>query len=311
MIQGHPDAVRPGPLSDAASTDSGDVRDNRTTELITGRIVCDRRLTASTMAPNGNVMIGRQSVLTPLALVAVCLCLSRQETQAQDPVYHAGDHFGRLAFAPEGDRLADGSPAGSIRIWDLKTRDIVSTLNLSERRVPKYVVWSPDGKQIAVAGFGMPTEIIDVASGQREARLQKTRKLQPGNVNGLSWHPDGDSLFVSFPRTVVHWKPAQSNIPDAVVETSKKFFGWHGMLNAPGNRFALVDEHGRFRLWDVETRMLLIERDYKPCCQVYVAWPPDDSIVAISSGARVNLLDPQSGEVLRRISSPDDSSMIA
>jgi DNA-binding SARP family transcriptional activator/WD40 repeat protein len=98
-----------------------------------------------------------------------------------------------LAFG-EGDLLAAAQVGGAVRIWDLGRRELLR----APLRLPRAVhglAFSPDGSQLAVP-FGAfsdhgpnGVEILDVASGERVARL-----APDGEVRSVAFSPDGGLL---------------------------------------------------------------------------------------------------------------------
>ncbi|MCE3246297.1 MAG: transcriptional activator domain [Geminicoccaceae bacterium] len=100
---------------------------------------------------------------------------------------------GALAFG-QGDLLAAAEVGGAVRIWDVGRRELLR----SPLRLPASVyglAFSPDGSQLAIP-FGADAdegpngvEILDVASGERVARLSPD-----GEVRSVAFSPDGGLL---------------------------------------------------------------------------------------------------------------------
>ncbi len=98
-----------------------------------------------------------------------------------------------LAFG-QGDLLAAAEVGGAVRIWDVGRRELLRP----PLRLPPSVyalAFSPDGSQLAVP-FGADSdkgpngvEILDVASGERVARLSPG-----GEVGSVAFSPDGSLL---------------------------------------------------------------------------------------------------------------------
>ena len=90
--------------------------------------------------------------LATLLLVAVGL----RADEPRRSTRHASDHYGSVAFSPDGQRLAVGSRKGKIHIWDLQNRRVTRVLRQSENRVVEHLAWRPDGGRLAVCRFGSP-----------------------------------------------------------------------------------------------------------------------------------------------------------
>jgi WD40 repeat protein len=98
-----------------------------------------------------------------------------------------------LAFG-RGDHLAAAEVGGPVRIWDLGGRELLR----APLRLPPSVLglaFSPDGSQLAIP-FGALSnegpngvEILDVASGERVARLSTD-----GEIGSVAFSPDGSLL---------------------------------------------------------------------------------------------------------------------
>ena len=64
----------------------------------------------------------------------------------------SGDGGVPLAFSPDGKRLAVGGAEGSVRLWDVTTRQAVADLKGSQGRVTA-LAFSADGKLLASGGL--------------------------------------------------------------------------------------------------------------------------------------------------------------
>jgi WD40 repeat protein/mono/diheme cytochrome c family protein len=74
----------------------------------------------------------------------------------------------RIAYAPDGKRLASAASDGIVKIWDTDRWTEVRTLE----RQPDWaqgLAWSPDGARLAIGRFDGSVAIYDVRSGRRVA----------------------------------------------------------------------------------------------------------------------------------------------
>lgn len=107
-----------------------------------------------------------------------------------------------LDFSPDGSILASGGKDGTIRLWDVATAKLRSSIAAGND--VRALSFSPDGRKIA-AGGGQRLAVWDAASGSAVA---VARDFQ-GQVNAVVFSPDG-SLFYTADRdgTVRLWDAA-------------------------------------------------------------------------------------------------------
>lgn len=112
-----------------------------------------------------------------------------------------------VQFAPTGERIATISESGRLQIWDVASRELVSSIEtkqLGDLPGRWQLAWSPDGKNIATAALGR-IDLWNVADGMFTARLWQGPKndwavLEPGKPAGkLFRHETGGLLWERFP----------------------------------------------------------------------------------------------------------------
>jgi WD40 repeat protein/serine/threonine protein kinase len=103
-----------------------------------------------------------------------------------------------VAFSPDGASLAaaiqNGGPGtGMVRVWDVKTGRLLRAVPDPKQgpgAMPVAVVFSPDGKLLASAGFDRAVHLWELATG-KEVRVLPGHEL---SVTGLSFSRDGKQL---------------------------------------------------------------------------------------------------------------------
>lgn len=124
------------------------------------------------------------------------LCLSAFEPEAllPDKPYALRGHTDAIiaiAFSPDGSQLASASRDKTIKLWNLKTGEVVRSIAGAEQQLSS-VAWSRDGKRLASGDVGLQVRLLDPASG---AVLQTL--AHPDAVGEVALNADGSLLAVA------------------------------------------------------------------------------------------------------------------
>lgn len=273
-------------------------------------------------------------ILRALITIAITLSAAVVAAFAQaPPTPHAvvqmkatlGGHTKRileLSFSPDGEMVATGSEDGTVRIWNTHTGALTATLICA----PKYrwglnIVWSPDGRAIAIDGNG----------GDERPQIWDTRtwklkaNLYTHDTSRIIWSPDSKLLLTTrFEDRVVKVWDAETGSQLAALEQvapcPKKSFWKYGANNLicdHNNVLAYFDAAGQnvitassdhpAKLWDARTGKLkttlpltgeeLSEKFY----QGDIVMSPDHRLVARYVHDEVALLDAATGDVKREL----------
>jgi WD40 repeat protein len=114
---------------------------------------------------------------------------------------------GHVAFSPDGKRLAAGSWAGWLKVWDVSPGQQATTL-LWEQNLGTPVgalCFSPDSKTLASGSYGGTVMLWDADSGQ----LLSSFKGHTDDIPCLGFFPDGKTLATgSLDTTIRLWDVA-------------------------------------------------------------------------------------------------------
>jgi tetratricopeptide (TPR) repeat protein len=98
-------------------------------------------------------------------------------------------YWDSVAWSPDGTRLALGSSAGTLRIWNAATGEMLHTLEGHTFAV-NDVAWNPSGTRLVSASNDNTLRIWDAATGENRHILEG----HTGGVNAIAWHPSGTRL---------------------------------------------------------------------------------------------------------------------
>jgi WD40 repeat protein/tRNA A-37 threonylcarbamoyl transferase component Bud32 len=149
----------------------------------------------------------------------------------------------RLAFSPDGRKMAAGRPDHVISIYDLGACREVKRLE----RVPDLVriAFNPLGRLLAISGMvNRLVEVRDVDSGGIVARLPHPRR-----VCGLAWSGDGTTLAAGCDDRRIHLWDVATYRPRAILEGHDGpvvFVDFH----PSGDLLVSASWDGTSRLWD-------------------------------------------------------------
>jgi WD40 repeat protein len=106
-----------------------------------------------------------------------------------------------VAISPDGQELASGSVDKTVKIWDLRTGELLLTLSGHTSEVWAIAI-SPDGKTLASGSGDRTIKLWDMATGE----LRYTLSGHSGPVSALAFSPDGQKLASgSYDNAIKLW----------------------------------------------------------------------------------------------------------
>jgi WD40 repeat protein len=187
----------------------------------------------------------------------------------------------RLAYAPDGSRLALAGSSGWVGVRDTATGKELFGCRLHDGMVAS-VAFSPDGRVLATAGWDHLVKVCDSATGE----VQHTFHGHTKEVQGVAFHPGGRHLAsVGRDRKVKLWD----------LETGREVRNYRGhqdfvfgvAFSPDGTRVATAGADGSVKIWDADTGQLLISPTGQENSVLSVAFSPDGRYLASAGGDRV------------------------
>jgi WD40 repeat protein len=183
---------------------------------------------------------------------------------------HTGEVW-RVAFSPDGKRLASASQDGSVRVWNAETGHRLRSLEGNTGGV-WGVAFSPDGRRVAFAS-GDPTHRhsghsflspLAPGRGNQTVRIwdadtgEETLCLQgnTGSVFDVAFSPDGRRLAAACTdRTVRVWDTATGQKVHSLQHRS-----WVAsvIFSPDGRRLASGSKDGTVKVWEARTGQELL-----------------------------------------------------
>lgn len=182
----------------------------------------------------------------------------------------------RIAWSPDGKRLAAGRDDGRVRVWDIGTGATIYTSPKYTEQI-RSLAWSLDENILALVGVDFAA-LLDADTGDILHLLEQT-----GAFSSAAWAPDGERLVFGYTDGTVR-------IGDISSGSSLITLAGHtGPVNSVtwspnGKWLASASNDSTVRIWNADTgEMLRVLKKHTGKVSA-VAWSHDSSSLA-SAGA--------------------------
>ena len=227
---------------------------------------------------------------------------------------HKDDLVSSVSFSSSGLVLASGSNDGYINIWDVRTGELLQTLEGHKDNVHS-VAFAPDSDMLASASWDSTVKIWDARRGD----LLNTLEGHLGAVHSVAFAPDGATLASGgMFNTIKIWGVRNGKLK-RVLKGRNDYFLWDRLLHklgflspygahsvslAPDGNTLVAGGYNSYsaEIWDVNSGKLLQELDAHTSYLQTVIFAPNGKILASgSSDNTIKIWDASSGELLQTL----------
>ena len=182
-----------------------------------------------------------------------------------------------VAYSPDGTMLASGAGDGTVKLWDVATKENIATFEGHTDRVSS-VAFSPDGTTLALGGED-GIKLWDVSTKRNFTTFEGHTR----SVRSVVYSPDGTTLASgSEGATVKLWD----------VSTRRNFATFEGHTGAvysvafssDGTKLASGSGDGTVKLWDITTKETIATFGGHKSWISSVAFSPDGTKLASGAG---------------------------
>ena len=227
------------------------------------------------------------------------------------------DAYG-LNWSPASNRI--GEATLSARSWDATTGKNVVNYGPQRNGSVFSVVWSPDGKRVAVTAVGYGVQIYNAATGKlldtypASSQASLSTKTGATTLSGGSgamataWSPDGTlmatSFFGSYGNSVQVWNTT----------TNKLVLNYTGNADvvgsvawSPDGKYIVSSSwDGSTQVWNASTGQKIHDFENNQRELGQAAWSPDGKTIAYILNDQVKVVNPFTGKVLMTHNGPND-----
>jgi WD40 repeat protein/transcriptional regulator with XRE-family HTH domain len=207
--------------------------------------------------------------------------------------------FGRLAFSPDGMRVAMTGPGNNakwVNVWDATTGKVMFRGNLGHTGPPLDIAFSPDGRLAATGGLDQKAKVWDTITGQ----VLYTLSGHTNDIRSLAFSPDGTRLVTaSWDKTVRMWDltPGKEALFIPFANAVTRDWSMRLSYSPDGSRILSDYTDGNARIWDATSGKELSQLSPEDTNVLNTSYSLDGKLVATANEDNtITVWDGQTGK---------------
>ncbi|MGB6297060.1 MAG: AAA-like domain-containing protein [Rivularia sp. (in: cyanobacteria)] len=200
------------------------------------------------LAKNKQSSIGYPASTPVINLLSILLNIQERNRLEghQDEVFS-------VAFSPDGKTLASGSWDNTIKLWNISSGKIISSLDGHLAPVSS-VAFSPDGKTLATGSVDKTIKLWNISSGKIISTLEGHQNI----VFSVAFSPDGKTLASgSSDKTIKLWNISSGKIISTLEGDQEPVFSV--AFSPDGKTLATGSSDNTIKLWSLDLDDLLVK----------------------------------------------------
>lgn len=200
-----------------------------------------------------------------------------------------------IAISPDCQIVASGSYDRTIKLWSLRTGQLIHTLTGHTNRVTCIAI-SPDGEILASGSEDRTIGLWSLRTGQ----LLSTLTGHSDKIRHIAFNPKGQTLF-SIGSVIKLWAARTGKLLSTLVGHSNT--ARLVSYSPDGRTCAIGSLDGTLELWNPHSGKRLRTFATRRYSITSVAFSPNGQMLASGSGTTIDLWNPQTGQLLNSLSS--------